>query len=40
MNKFNSIIGLAVGFLFLVRNGTVELNLDNRRSSAVVPTMA
>ncbi len=40
MNKFNADVRLAVGFLFLVRNGAVELNLDNRRSSAVVPTMA
>ncbi len=36
MNKFNSNVSLAVGFLFLVRNGAVELNLDNRRSSAVL----
>ncbi len=40
MNKFNPIVSLAGGFLFLVRNGAVEVNLDNQRSSAVVPTMA
>ncbi len=39
MNKFNPDVSLAVGFLFLVHNGAVELNLDNRRSSAIVPTM-
>ena len=40
MSKFNSIVSLAVGFLCLVRNVAVELNLVNRRSSAVVPKMA
>ncbi len=40
MNKFNLIFSLAGGFLFLVRNGAVELDLDNRRSSAIIPTMA
>ncbi len=40
MNKFNPDVSLAVGFLLLVRNSAVELNLDNRRSSAIVPAMA
>ncbi len=31
MNKFNPIVSLAVGFLFLRRDGAGELSLDNRR---------
>jgi uncharacterized membrane protein YphA (DoxX/SURF4 family) len=40
MSQFYSNVSLAVGFFFLVRNGAVELYLDNRRTSAIVPTMA
>ncbi len=38
MKKFNPLVNLAGGFLFLVRDGAGELSLDNRSSSAVVPT--
>ncbi len=36
--QINPIVSLASGFLFLVRDGAGELSLDNRSSSAIVPT--